>query len=349
MRVRGHRDDRGPPGAVSRRRGSRGRLVAVHLGHLAVHQHGVVRRRGPAPRAPRGRSRRRRAVARACRACRCGDQLVDRVVLGHEHARAGAARRRRGQGLGAAARAAGARRARSRRARAGCAAHRLRQAGRDPAARASLGGRRTPEREQHQRRVAAAPASRADRPRELDAVHAGHAVVEDRQRVRRPVAGRRVAAAAAPAGPPRRTSSRACPSAPSCSDRIAGWSRCRRRRARAGRRAARRATAPRRRGRRRRLERHREAERAALAGLAVDPMSPPISVDELPRDRQPEPGAAEPAGGRAVGLREGLEQRGDALGRDADAGVGDLERAPARGRRSRSSTLDADRRPRRAA
>ncbi len=46
---------------------------------------------------------------------------------------------------------------------------------------------------------------------------------------------------------------------------------------------------------------------------------------ELAADGQAEAGAAEPAGGRGIGLREGLEELAELFGRHADAGVADAE------------------------
>ena len=90
-------------------------------------------------------------------------------------------------------------------------------------------------------------------------------------------------------------------------------------------------------------QRHREPERAARAGLAVDPDRAAHRGDQLAGDGEPEAGAAELAGGRGVGLGEGVEQPLTVLVVDADAGVGDLEpddharrgRSPRAGRGSR--------------
>ena len=69
----------------------------------------------------------------------------------------------------------------------------------------------------------------------------------------------------------------------------------------------------------------REPEPAADAGRAVDADLAAHQLRQTPRDRQAQAGAAEAARGRAVGLLEGREQAGDLVGRDADAGVRDLE------------------------
>ena len=92
-----------------------------------------------------------------------------------------------------------------------------------------------------------------------------------------------------------------------------GWSRCRRRPARAGRQAARRSgtgARARRSGRARRVNQKREP----LPGVLSTPISPPISSTSWLRDREAEAGAAVAARGRAVGLGERLE---DASARSA--------------------------------
>ena len=53
----------------------------------------------------------------------------------------------------------------------------------------------------------------------------------------------------------------------------------------------------------------------------VDAQPAAHRLDQPPADGQAQPGAAEPAGGRLVGLAEGLEQAGDLVLGDADAGV----------------------------
>ena len=62
-----------------------------------------------------------------------------------------------------------------------------------------------------------------------------------------------------------------------------------------------------------------------LPGLLVTSIVPPSMVAEVLGDGQAEPGAAEVAGGRGVGLGEGLEQPADLLLGHADAGVGHVE------------------------
>ena len=54
-------------------------------------------------------------------------------------------------------------------------------------------------------------------------------------------------------------------------------------------------------------------------------MSPPIMLAEVLADGQAQPGAAVLAGGRGVGLGEGLEQLAELLRGHADAGVGHAE------------------------
>ena len=64
------------------------------------------------------------------------------------------------------------------------------------------------------------------------------------------------------------------------------------------------------------------------------PMTPPLAVsgegaavglDHRPADRQAQPQAAERAGGGGPPLLEGVEDPGEDLGLDPDAGVGDLD------------------------
>ena len=74
------------------------------------------------------------------------------------------------------------------------------------------------------------------------------------------------------------------------------------------------------------LERH--VERAALAGDARCSSAvtrPAHQLGEAPADREPEPRAAVPAGGRRVDLAERLEEPAHPVGRDADAGVADVD------------------------
>ena len=69
----------------------------------------------------------------------------------------------------------------------------------------------------------------------------------------------------------------------------------------------------------------REPEAAADAGRAVDARLSAHQLRQLARDGEPEAGAAVAARGRAVGLLEGGEQRAHAVGGDADARVVHLE------------------------
>ena len=78
----------------------------------------------------------------------------------------------------------------------------------------------------------------------------------------------------------------------------------------------------------------RQREGAAAAGRAVERELAAQQARQIARDREPEPGAAVLAVGGAVGLTEGLEDDLVLLGGDADAGVLDLERDPAPGRRA---------------
>ncbi len=121
------------------------------------------------------------------------------------------------------------------------------------------------------------------------------------------------------------------------------WSRCRRRRARAARRA--RSPAPRRRSRfgvaLRAAERHREEEARAAARLALDADLAAHQVDELLRDREAEAGAAEAARGRAVGLRERLEEPRLRLARRCRCRCRAPRSAPACRRRRRSASVTA--------
>ena len=73
------------------------------------------------------------------------------------------------------------------------------------------------------------------------------------------------------------------------------------------------------------LESGGEPEGRPFARLAGDAELAVHHGDELLGDRQAEPGAAEPAGDRAVGLLERCEQLGLPVGVDADARVPDLE------------------------
>ena len=71
-----------------------------------------------------------------------------------------------------------------------------------------------------------------------------------------------------------------------------------------------------------------EPEDGAAAGVGLEPDLAAQRVDDLARDRQPEPGAAVPARGRGVGLGERLEEVVDLRGVDPDPGVGDAHAEP---------------------
>ena len=73
------------------------------------------------------------------------------------------------------------------------------------------------------------------------------------------------------------------------------------------------------------LQRQVERERAALARRAAQLDLAAEQVGKLAADRQAQAGAAVLAAGAGVGLLEGLEDDLLLLGRDADAGVRDLE------------------------
>ena len=79
-------------------------------------------------------------------------------------------------------------------------------------------------------------------------------------------------------------------------------------------------------GRTRVGDRQVERERAALAGRADQPDLAAEQRRQLAADREAEAGAAVLAAGAGVGLLERLEDQPLLLGRDADAGVGDLDR-----------------------
>ena len=87
-------------------------------------------------------------------------------------------------------------------------------------------------------------------------------------------------------------------------------------------------------GRRRllKIERHGEVERAALAGLALQPDASAQQRDEVRRNRETQAGASILARRRAVGLDERLEDRLLLLLRHADAGIRHAE--PQRWRRA---------------
>ena len=84
------------------------------------------------------------------------------------------------------------------------------------------------------------------------------------------------------------------------------------------------------------LQRQVERERAAPARRAAQLDLAAEQVGKLAADRQAEAGAAVLAAGAGIGLLEGLEDDLLLLGRDADAGVRDLE-CDDRGRLARGS------------
>src|SRR5262245_33174611 len=68
------------------------------------------------------------------------------------------------------------------------------------------------------------------------------------------------------------------------------------------------------------------AEAAALAGLARDRELPAVARERVLHDRETQARAAGLAGAAAVDAIEAFREPRDVLGRDADAGVLDLER-----------------------
>ena len=87
-----------PPAVRFARTDRRGRLEAVHLRHLHVHQHDVERFACHAPPPPCARCRRPSRRGRACASTPHRDPLVDDVVFGDEHVRRLARVRRRRSG-----------------------------------------------------------------------------------------------------------------------------------------------------------------------------------------------------------------------------------------------------------
>ena len=83
-------------------------------------------------------------------------------------------------------------------------------------------------------------------------------------------------------------------------------------------------------------------------GLALQADPPAHQADEAPADRQPQPGAAVPAAGPALDLREALEDVGLAVLRDADAGVAHQRPGCVARSLSRTSEAAPPGRPRRA-
>src|SRR5438132_12185682 len=70
-------------------------------------------------------------------------------------------------------------------------------------------------------------------------------------------------------------------------------------------------------------DRHGERERAALPRGALEPDASALELDELLRDREAEPGAAELPGRARVLLAEFVEDVALRLGPDPDPGIGD--------------------------
>src|SRR5207249_2867347 len=73
----------------------------------------------------------------------------------------------------------------------------------------------------------------------------------------------------------------------------------------------------------RHAEAHGEVEGAASSQLALGPGAAAHEPDQARRDGQAEPRAPVAAAHRAVHLREGLEDRGEPVGGNADPGVAD--------------------------
>ena len=108
------------------------------------------------------------------------------------------------------------------------------------------------------------------------------------------------------------------------------------------------AASPRREGRlagiRRRLQANLEPEGRSAVERAVHADLAAHQPDQLPADRQPQPGAAVLAGGGGIGLAERAEDLRLGLLRDADAGVGDLEAQLSLARRcARTRTMTSPR------
>src|SRR5689334_6029789 len=77
------------------------------------------------------------------------------------------------------------------------------------------------------------------------------------------------------------------------------------------------------------LHRERECERRALTGLALDPDTPAVQLDELAREREAETGALVLLGVVRPDLAELFEHRVEIFRGNADAGIahGDLDLA----------------------
>ena len=173
-------------------------------------------------------------------------------------------------------------------------------------------------------RLAAQSGRRADRSRDLGAAEPGHVGVEhDEPRRAGPAAAAR--ASPAPRAPPCASSqTRHAPAQVREQDLAVGGvvvddEHARRRRQDDARRAGSSA--------RRRTTANGTGSGTRCPGRARTrrPARRPSIVDQPARDREAEPGAAEPPRGRRVGLGERLEQLRELLGRDADAGVAHLD------------------------
>ena len=304
----------------------RGRLVAIHLRHLDIHQHRVVTAgldHAHRLHAGGGQVHLKAATEQHL----AGDLLVDLVVVHHQHAGAGQALRRRRQR---------ARRQRRRRRFVGGQAQRLRngqqharaadrldQAVADAELAGRAHGRLAPVfgSHDHDRRCARSGCL-AQAPHRVGAMGARHVPVQHhhvhrfrrqvgihgrRRRIGRPGSGHQQAGVAQLLGEhgahhhavvhhqyPR-----------------AGQRRQQPRRVVVARRQARQGNA--------------EMEAAALSRRAVDADHAAHGAHQLLRNRQAQPGAAVQARGAAVGLAEGVEQALLLLGADAHAAVADGE------------------------
>ena len=286
------------PRGLARARGSRGGLEAVHLRHLAVHQHHVVGLPRQRRRPPRARWRRRRRGSRASPACRVATRWLTALssATSTRSRRAGAPAASAPASATAAGAGAGAGRPSAtpaQRVEQLRLAHRLGQVRRDPGrARPS---RRRPRRrgEQHQHGSAASAGRRGS-----PAASSSPSISGICSRAAPGRSGRR-AARSRVAAPQRRrppaTARRRTPAAELVAQDARGWSRCRPRPARAAPRGSP-VAARRRRGLARpRSSAHREPERAALARLALDADLAAHQLDEL-LARSPAPGRCRRSG-----------------------------------------------------
>ena len=256
-----------------------------------------------------------------------GDALVDRVVLGDQHAQPAPGRTR---GRCARPRAAG-----RRLERLEDAVEQVRLLDRLDQVRGDAERDRAPlvpgsrARGEHQQRACAASARRR-RIRSASAKPSisGMFASSSTSGNGRPRAAALLELPRAPRGRRPRASG-ACASARASPRGCAGWWRCRPPPARAGRAMRAASGCARRLGRRRRRSAPRSGS-GCPARRALDPEPAAHHRDQPRRDRQPEAGAAVLARGRAVGLGEGLEDQLLLLGRDADAGVAHRRRRASR-------------------